>query len=107
MAIHLPPMQLRIWSEMVVGEVHISLDDPANTSMFMRAGGASVTKKDPNSTAQALTQAASQMGAAIATALSPLPVTQSASGCAHGLGSSPANVIESKTLQTLKRANQS
>ena len=82
---------------MVVGELHSSLDDPANTSVFMRAGGASVTKKDPNSTAQALTQAASQMGTAIATALSPPPATQSASGCAHGLGSSPAKVIESRS----------
>ena len=82
---------------MVVGEVHSSLDDPPNTSMFMRAGGAAVTKKDPNSMAQALTRAASQMGTAIATALSPPPVTQSASGCAHGLGSSPAKVIGSQS----------
>jgi len=89
------PMQCRIWSEMVVGEVHSRLDDPPNTSMFMRAGGASVTKKDPNSRAQALTRAASRMGAAIAMAPSPPPVTQSASGCAHELGSSPAKVIES------------
>jgi len=74
---------------MVVGEVHSSLDDPPNTSMFMRAGGAAVTKKDPNSMAQALTRAASQMGAAIATALSPPPATQSASGCAPGRGSNP------------------
>ena len=78
---------------MVVGEVHSTLDDPPNTSMFMRAGGVSVTKKDPNSMAQALTRAASQMGTAIATALSPPPVTQSA----HGLGSSPAKAIESRS----------
>ena len=39
--------------------------------------------------AQALTRAASQMGAAIATALSPPPATQSASGCAPGRGSNP------------------
>jgi len=55
MVVHLPQCN----SVFGVKWLHSSLDDPPNTSMFMRAGGASVTKKDPNSMAQALTQAAS------------------------------------------------
>jgi len=99
------PMQCRIWSEMVVGEVHSRLDDPPNTSMFMRAGGASVTKTDPNNMAQALTQAASQMSTAIATVLSPPPATQHASGCAHGRGSSPVIESQSECYQQLSELN--
>ena len=33
---HVSPMQLRIWSEMVVSELHSSLDKPPNTSMFVK-----------------------------------------------------------------------
>ena len=35
------PMQLRIWSEMVVGEIYSSLDEPPSTSMFAKAGNPS------------------------------------------------------------------
>ena len=33
------PMQVRIWSEMITGDLYVSLDDPPKTSMFARAGG--------------------------------------------------------------------
>ena len=33
------PMQVRIWSEMIAGDLYVSLDDPPKTSMFARAGG--------------------------------------------------------------------
>ena len=48
-------MQYRIWSEMLVNEVHGSVDDPPSTSMFSRAGG-KVTPKKATS-AQLLTDA--------------------------------------------------
>ena len=32
-------MQYRIWSEMVAGGMHGSLEEPPATSMFLRAGG--------------------------------------------------------------------
>ena len=37
--------QLRIWSEMYVSGIYSSLEDPHNTSMFIRAGGGDKTKK--------------------------------------------------------------
>ena len=94
------PMQLRIWSEMIVGEVHSSLDEPPNTSMFIRAGNTATTKKkDHCGTAHALTEVAT----AIASALSPAPPS-----C--GRGSSPAKLIEGrskcyKQLSELKNLN--
>ena len=97
------PMQLRIWSEMVVGEMHSSLDEPPSTSMFIRAGNTASTpkKKDQCGTTQALTEVAT----AIASALSPPPANQSISNC--GRGSSPAKLIEgrSKCYKQLSELN--
>ena len=65
------PMQIQIWSEMIAGDLHSSLDDPPTTSMFMRAGDESANssrkiKNDNNSLTEAFTQAATA-------ALSPSP----------------------------------
>ena len=53
------PMQIRIWSEMVAGDLHSNLDNPPTTSMFTRAGdgGRDSSKKiksDSNSLTEAL-----------------------------------------------------
>ena len=37
------PMQIRIWSEMVAGDLHSSLDEPPKSSMFARAGSGNST----------------------------------------------------------------
>ena len=43
-------MQYCIWSEMIVGNVHSSIDLPPNTSMFTRAGASGgVQRKKPDS----------------------------------------------------------
>ena len=72
------PMQIRIWSEMIAGDLHSSLDDPPTTSMFMRAGDGSANssrkiKNDSNSLTEAFTQAAT----ALSSALSPSPRSHS------------------------------
>ena len=59
------PMQLRIWSEMYNGGVHLSLNEPPTSTMFVRAGTPTVKKTSIKS--DSLTQAITQM----ATALSP------------------------------------
>ena len=38
-------MQYRVWSEMYIGGVHSSLDEPPTTTMFLRAGGVQLKKK--------------------------------------------------------------
>ena len=68
------PMQMRIWSEMIVGGIHATLDDPPVSSTFVRAGGGGSGKKKKysNAVAEALTQAA----VAISSAISPRPAIQ-------------------------------
>ena len=63
--------QLRIWSEMVVGGIYVSLDNPPKTSMFVRAGGGSKGKKNDGIS---LSDAVGQISTAI-TSLSPTPKT--------------------------------
>ena len=83
-------MQIRIWSELIVGNIHSSLDDPPTSAMFLRAGKntKSVKKKD-NDMAEAFTQAA----VAISSALSP-PRTTSSTLMSGG---SPAKLIEARS----------
>ena len=90
------PMQIRIWGELVAGDLHSSLDEPPKPSMFVRAGsGGSVGKKknDSNSLTEAVTQAA----VAISSVLSPRSNPPST-----GTTCSPAkhdpNVINSYTI---------
>lgn len=71
---------VRIWSEIVVGETHSSLDEPPETSMFVKAGNNPVARR--KDTADAAT--------AIASALSPPPNRQGSSSC----GRSPARIID-------------
>ena len=75
-------MQFRLWSEMNVGGLHNSLDDPPNTSMFLRVGGSSQSRT--NRTADDLTKAVTQ----IASALKPTVTFSS---------TSPAKVIENRS----------
>ena len=86
------PMQLRIWAEMIVSGMHSSIEDPPNTTMFVRAGGGTPYKKKDQKVpvAQALTDAVT----AIASALSP---RLGSSGVVSGMGTSPAKVIESRS----------
>ena len=39
------PMQLRIWSESIVGGIHSSLEEAPTSSMFARAGKGTAKKK--------------------------------------------------------------
>lgn len=81
------PMQIRIWAEMMASGMHSSVDYHPNTSMFIRAGGGALYKKEQKTpVAQALTDAAT----AIASALSPRAVSSSAV-------SSPIKVIENRS----------
>ena len=97
-------MQLRIWSEMNVGGLHNSLDDPPNTSMFIRAGGGNSgsTKRTANDDfTKAITQ--------IASVLKPTAAVMSSSSTSSS-SCSPAKVIENRSkcykqlseLQSLK-----
>ena len=86
------PMQLRIWAEMIAAGMHCSIDDPPNTTMFMRAGGATPYRK--KSVQQSpITQALTEAAVAISTALSPSPGMQ----LNQGTGTSPAKVIDSRS----------
>lgn len=87
------PMQFRIWSEMMVGGIHSSLDEPPSSTMFLRAGKVTSSKKkeDSSSVADALTKAAVAISSALA------PSSSSSPGRKQGSASSPARVIESRS----------
>ncbi|XP_064390049.1 uncharacterized protein LOC135337959 [Halichondria panicea] len=86
-------MQLRIWAEMIVGNMHTSTDDPPSTSMFVRAGGQ--TKKATGLSSPSITKAITDAACAISNVLSPtqnLPAkTHNVSGC------SPVRAIENRS----------
>ena len=86
------PMQCRIWSEMIVGGIHTSLEDPPTSSMFARAGSGKKKEEGNKSMAEALTQAA----VAISSALSPRPSVSSVSP-SHRMGHSPSKMIDSRS----------
>ena len=97
------PMQLRIWSESIVGGIHSSLEEAPTSSMFAKAGKGPTKKKEQSSMSEALTQAA----LAISTAFSPrAPLPSSSSN--QPLGTSPAKEIESrsKCYKQLNELNQ-
>ena len=52
-------MQYRVWSEMYVGGIHSSLNEPPTTTMFLRAGGVAPSKKKSDPVSEALTHLAS------------------------------------------------
>lgn len=73
-------MQYNLWAEMKIGGTHSDLDSPPVNSMFRRAGGATSSAKKNSSSpemAQALTQAATQVSAAILLPLTPLNLRKS------------------------------
>ena len=83
-------MEYRIWSEMIVGNIHSSIDLPPNTSMFARAGasGGSVQKKKPDSGfAESLTDFVKQLSGVLSPTNSNRPSP----------GTSPAKSIESRS----------
>ena len=86
------PMQIRIWSESVVGGIHSSLVEAPTSSMFTRAGKGDSVKKKDSSMSEALTQAA----LAISNAFSPRPTLPSTSS-SQPMASSPAKVVESRS----------
>ena len=90
-------MQFRIWAEIHNGGLHPSLDEPPKTTimyvcMFARAGGGQAAKKKPS--ADPLTQAISQLAAAISPSITPTP---SHTGRGAPLGTSPAKLIDNRT----------
>lgn len=88
------PMQFRIWSEMIVGGIHASLDEPPSSAMFLRAGKGTTSRKkeDSSSMADALTKAAVAISATLGSGTS-----SSSPGQKPGAGSSPARVIQSRS----------
>ena len=97
------PMQLRIWSESIVGGIHSSLEEAPTSSMFAKAGKGPTKKKEQTSMSEALTQTA----LAISTVFSPRAPLPSSSSIQH-LGTSPAKEIESrsKCYKQLNELNQ-
>ena len=83
------PMQIRVWSEMVAGDLHSSLDEPPTTSMFVRAGDGGTSNVKKKSESSALTDAFTQAAVALSSALSPSSRPHSNSPT-----SSPAKLIE-------------
>ena len=81
------PMQYRIWSEMIVGGVHTSLDIAPTNPLFLRAGG-TYPKKSPSAT-EALTKAVVD----IASALTPRPVTTTVTTSQAHAVNSPAKLF--------------
>ena len=80
-------MQYRIWGEMIGGDLHSSLETPPNTSMFIRAGGNTPSRrKSDNSVAQALTIIADQFSPSV-----------SQSKPTGGSATSPAKMIENRS----------
>ena len=97
------PIQLRIWSESIVGGIHSSLEEAPTSSMFAKAGKGPTKKREQSSMSEALIQAA----LAISTAFSPrAPLSSSSSN--QPLGTSPAKEIEScsKCYKQLNELNQ-
>ena len=89
------PMQFRIWAEMHNGGLHPSLDEPPTTSMFTRAGGGQATKKKTSASANdPLSQAISQLAAALSPSITP---SSSHAGRGATLGASPAKLIDNRT----------
>ena len=88
------PMQYRIWSEMYVGDMHASTDDPPSTSMFSRAStGATPYRKKGQQ--PSITQVVTEAATAFTSALSKptIPVTP----VSVGVTTSPAKVIECRS----------
>ena len=101
-------MQIRIWSEMIVGKTHNSTDDPPTCSMFVKAGKGNNRKKEKEKEDKTdktdMTEAVTQAAHAISSAFSPPP--SATTNCP-----SPAKVIEAcsrcyKQLHDLKNLKE-
>ena len=81
------PMQYRIWAEMVHGGLHSSMEEPPTSTMFVRCGKGTKSKRQSgldNTLSQAITQ--------LASALSP-----QSSRVSTPIGTSPAKLIDSRS----------
>ena len=90
-------MQLRIWAELIAGDLYSSTSDaPSENSMFQRAGGSSSGQKKKNSTGTDIAQALSEAATAITCALTGSAKT---TPVGHGatITSSPAKLIDSRS----------
>ena len=85
-------MQMRIWAEMITSGMYSRMDEPPNTSMFIRAGGKSVSHSKQTPVMQAITDAAT----ALTSALSPKQIPASDSNKVS-TQQSPAKVIENRS----------
>ena len=97
-------MQVRIWSGMIAGNIHSSLEEPPKSSMFVRAGKEGTVDKRKNEGNSPMADALTKAAVAISSALSPQSVNQYA-----GMSTSPAKQIEarSKQLNELKNLKES
>lgn len=87
------PMQIRIWSEMIVGGIHASLNESPTSSMFVKAGKGCGSAKKKNENNSPMAEALTQAAVAISSALSPrsnLSINQTN-------GTSPGKLIESRS----------
>lgn len=82
-------MQYRVWSEMIVGGVHSSQDDPPSTTMFSRCGTMGTKRK---STSDIVVQAIDKLSNALSPKSSMSTCTASNSN-----GVSPAKVIDNRS----------
>lgn len=88
-------MQFRIWSEMIIGGVHASHDEPLSTTMFLRSGSVNLKKK---SSSDVMIQAVDKL----------VNILKAASSGGNG----PAKIIENrskcyKQLAELKNLKES
>lgn len=100
-------MQVRIWSEMIAGNIHSSLEEPPKSSMFVRAGKEGTVDKRKNEGNSPMAEALTKAAVALSSALSPQSVNQYA-----GMSTSPAKQIEArskcyKQLNELKNLKES
>ena len=82
-------MQFRIWA-MISGGLHSDSDNPPSTSMFARAGNASMNKKS-----QSINQVITEAANAITSSLSPRSTTIPAASTRHS--GSPSKLIEDRS----------
>jgi len=81
-------MQFRIWAETVNGGMHKSMTEPPSSTMFNRAGGMATTGSKKSGHGDAVTEAVSQLTAALVPKLAGAPPAKS---------NSPAKIIDNRS----------
>ena len=93
-------MQYRIWGEMVIGNLHSSVEEPPGTSMFMRAGGSTPKRtKSDEGVREALTFVADRISSLLSpsSSSSSTPGTPLRTSSSTGAAGSPAKLIDNRT----------